>query len=89
MLRSFQLFQHGGNVVIIATLWQTKWTRLHLKPARWLRPTRLNQAETEEVVDHCLEGLATAAHFLVQEHGNVVVNGECRSHFMMLWKLTS
>ena len=84
MLRSFQFFQHGGDVVIVAALWQTKWARLHLKPARWLRPARLNQAETEKMVDHYLEGLATASYLLLQKHGNIVVNGKCRSHFMML-----
>lgn len=89
MLRSFQFFQHGGDVVIVAALWQTKWARLHLKPARWLRPTRLNQAETEKVVDHYLEGLAAAAYFLVQEHCNVVVDGKCCSHIIMLERLTS
>jgi len=89
VLRSFQLFQHGGNVVIIATLWQTKWTRLHLKPAHWLRPARLNQAETEKVVDYHLKGLATASYLLLQKHGNVIVDGKCRSHIMMLSMLAS
>jgi hypothetical protein len=84
VLRSFQFFQHGGDVVIAAALWQAKWAGLHLKPTRWLRSARLNQAETEKVVDHDLEGLAAAAHFLLQEYCNVVVNGKCRSHFMML-----
>ena len=89
VLRSFQFFQYGGDVVIVAALWQTKWARLHLEFARWLRPTRLNQTEAEKVVDHCLEGLAAAAHFLLQKHGNVIVDGKRRSHIKMLSSLTS
>ena len=89
MLRPFQFFQHGGDVVIIAALWQPKWARLHLKPVCRLRPTCLNQAETEKVVDHHLEGLAAAAHFLLQKHCNVVVNGKGRSHITMLGLLAS
>ena len=89
MLRSFQFFQYGGDVVIVAALWQTKWARLHLEFARWLRPTRLNQAETEKVVDNCLERLATASYFLLQKHSNVIVDGKCRSHIKMLSLWTS
>lgn len=89
MLRSFQFFQHGCDVVIVAALWQTQWARFHLKPARWLRPARLNQTETEKVVDHCLEWLATASYLLLQKYGNVVVNGKRGSHIIMLCMMAS
>ncbi len=89
MLRSFQFFQNGGYVVVIAALWKPEWTRLHLKPARWLQLARLQQAETEQVVDDDLEGFAAAAHFPLQQHSNFVVDGKCGSHTLTLRMLTS
>jgi hypothetical protein len=84
VLRSFQFFQHGGDIVIIAAFWKPEWARLYLKPQCWLRPTRLNQAETQKVIDHCLKRLTSASHLLFQEYRNVIVDGKCCSHIMML-----
>jgi hypothetical protein len=44
----------------------------------------LSQAQAEQVVHDDFERLAAAAHFLFEEHGDVVVDGKSGAHIMML-----
>ena len=42
------------------------------------------QPTTQQPVDRPLEGIAGAPNFLLDQHGNIVVNGKSGSHIMML-----
>ena len=84
MLKPVKLFQNAGNVVVVAARWRPEGTRLHLEPASRLWLPQLGQSKAKQVVHDDLEGLATAAHFLFEEHSDVVVDGKCCSHIMMI-----
>ena len=84
MLRPFKLFQYGSDVVVVAAWWEAQRTRLDLEPASWSRLAHLCQSKAQQVVHDDLEGLATAAHFLFEEHSDVFVDGESCPHIMMV-----
>jgi hypothetical protein len=87
MLRPFKFLEHGSDVVVIAARWQPQRARLHLKPSSWLRLSRMSQAETEQMVHNYLEWFAAAPNLLIEKDSDVIVNGERRSHIVMLdWK---
>jgi hypothetical protein len=42
------------------------------------------QTEAQEMIDHLLEGISRAPLFFLEQFGDVVVEGKCGSHIMML-----
>jgi len=48
-----------------------------------------HQTKTQEVIHGSFQRIAGAAHLLAQKAGNVIVQGKCGPHTMMLSRLTS
>lgn len=89
MLRPFQFFEHGSDVVVAAARWQPQRARLDLEPSSWLPLARMRQAQAEQAVHNRFERLAAAPDFPINKDRDVVVNGERRSHIMMLVRKAS
>ncbi len=76
MLRPFKFFKQRRDLIVVSSGAKTQCARRHLKSSGRLRLTRLGQPEIEQVVDNDLERLAAAADLLLEEYGDVVVDGE-------------
>ena len=86
MVRPFQLLQKLGDFVAIS---DSQWERRHDKRLGDSFFLSVPQAETEQPVDGALEGVAGAPLLLLDEHGEVVVDGESGPHIMMLGRKAS
>jgi hypothetical protein len=84
MFRSFEFFEHGGDIIVIAPWGEPKWTRPYLESAPRLWPPLGCETQLEQFVHHGFVGPAAAPHLGIHERGNIVVDGQCRSHIMML-----
>lgn len=83
MARAFDLFEEIADVVVAQAGTETERPRAHLERGRRRRATRV-QAETQHAVHDRLEGEAGAPRFGLDPIGNVVFEGQRRSHTMML-----
>jgi hypothetical protein len=81
VVRSFQLLQKLGDFVAVP---DSQREGRHDKRLGDSFLLRVHQAEVEQTIDRPLEGVARAPLLLLDEHGNVVVDGESLPHIMML-----
>ena len=80
----FGLFQQLGNRVIVVTLLKPERPRFDLEWLGRLRRSGGNDSQPQEAVHRALEGFTGAFALLLQQFGNVLVDGKSLSHIMML-----
>jgi len=84
MVRPFKLFQKLRNFIAVPNAQRERCHHKRLGISLFLRIT---QTALQQAVHRPFEGSARAPSFLLDECGNVVVDGESGSHIMMLgWK---
>lgn len=84
MAGAFQFFKQHFDVVVPLSGMQSHEKWLHFEWSSFGGVALSCQPTTQQPVDCPLEGVASATYFLFDQHGNVVVDGECGSHIMML-----
>lgn len=83
-MRPFEFFEQRGDIVVTLSRSEAHCPRRNLERTGGLRLPRMSQAQTEQAIHNYFERLAAAPNFLIEKDGDVIVNGECRSHIMML-----
>ena len=87
MFRSFKFLEQRGDVVVTLSRSKAHRSRRNLERTGGLRLPRMSQAQTQKTIHNNFERLAAAPNFLIEKDRDVIVNGECCSHTMMLgWK---
>ena len=89
MVRSFHFFEKSGNAVVTQPLGKAHLARFHHKTLRLCRLMGGCNAKAQQAVDGPLEGVSRAPDLLLYEFGNIVVDGKCRSHILMLYEQAS
>jgi hypothetical protein len=79
MLRPFEPLQQFFD---FGEWWQAKIDWLHLKWLPRRRPRTKSQAQ--HAINYLLEWLARFANFLLQQAGNIIIDGKSGTHIMML-----
>jgi hypothetical protein len=80
----FQFFQEAGNRVQGEAGAETHGTRSHDELSRRLRGLADVEPETQVFIHEYFESLPLAAHLLLQLRSDIVIEGQGRSHIMML-----
>ena len=89
MIWSFNCFEKVGDAVIAQPRREAHLAWRYHKVLSGLRIAAGNQALAEQSVDRPLEGSAGTSLLLLDEHSEVVVDGESGPHIMMLSKKAS
>ena len=84
MHRTFQRFNQVFNLLIARTQAGIHGDRCNDKWLFWLKAAASIQSAAQQPVDRPFEGVTRAPDFLLDKHGDVVVDGESGSHIMML-----
>ena len=84
MAGAFQLLEQCGDVLVALPRRQAESAWLHVECRRRLRLPRVGESQAEQPVDDRFEGLSGATYLLVEEHGDIVVDGQGPSHIMMM-----
>jgi hypothetical protein len=69
-------------MVIAETGWKTQGAGMHNEGAFWSFP-RIRQANPKKPIHYSLKRRARAAHFTMQQFGNILIESESCSHIMM------
>lgn len=83
MQRSFQLLDKFTDPVVIDALPDAQRTRLYLELGH-PRPAAEVQCHPQQIIHHDFERSAGSAGFSFHGRGDVVVQGQCSSHILML-----
>jgi len=83
MVGSFQLLQQFLYILVILSRAHTHEKRLDDKGSRGLVLLIGYDSEPQQPIHRPLQRAAGAPYLLVNQHGNVVIDGECGSHIMM------
>jgi hypothetical protein len=81
---TFQLLQERLDIVIVLPGSHSGKQRLHDKGLRFSPSVATGQTKAQQPIDRSFERIPGALGLMFQEDGNVVVDGECGSHIMML-----
>ena len=89
MQGTFQRLKDRGGLVQVDALRQLQIDRGDLEGLRPNALRRSSESKAQTSIDSLLERLTGTAVFLLQQTRYVVVDGQCRSHIMMLSSKTS
>ncbi len=84
MVRPFHFLKKLRDAIIVESRLEPHRKRRHFKRLNRLRLTGSIQTRTQKPVDRPLEGVARLTHLLLDQAGNIVIDGESCSHIMML-----
>ena len=89
MQRSFQCFDQLLDVLIFGSQARVQRDGRHHEPLLLFGLSRRGEAEAQEMVDGSFERIAGAFGFVLNQARNIVIEGECGSHIMMLRRKAS
>ena len=89
MIRPFNCIEEVGDAVVAQPGREAHLAGLYYKALSGLRIAAGDQALAEQSIHGALEGVARVPLLLLDEDGNVVVDGQSGSHIMMLSKKAS
>ena len=85
MIRAFQLLEQGPDAIERnARLQLAKVVGFDLKALEPWHRAALREARAQQIVDERLERLSRAPRFGLQARGDVIIQGQCGSHILML-----
>lgn len=89
MQRSFQRFDQLFDVLVPGSQSRAERNRCHDKAPFLLGFSRGCEAQAQEMIDRAFEGVAGAFGFVLNQAGDVVIEGERGAHVMMLGRKAS
>lgn len=84
MVWTLYFLEKFGDTVVAEPWRQAHRNRRNHKRLSGLRIAAGGQAPAQQVVHRALERVAGAPHLFLHQAGNIVVDGKCGSHIMML-----
>lgn len=81
---AFDVFEQQFDFVVIQAGPKSQRFRLNVKGRRGLQLALHTQTNPKRMVDGVFERSAGALHLGVELRLDIVINGQCRSHMMML-----
>ena len=89
MQRSFQRFDQLLDILVSRPQSCAHRDRLHDEALPLLGSSRGSETEAQELVDSAFEGIAGAFGLVLNQAGDVIIEGERGAHIMMLRLKTS